>query len=407
MKLSIITPTHNTKYLKELEETILANSYPNWEWIVLLNNGAEYTSTDERIKVINSTQETKSVGALKNEACSFATGEVIVEVDHDDLITEDCLLELSKAFDADKEVGFVYSDNAKLSDSFIPYNEKYGWTWKAFHWRGKALFAMNSQPLHPGRFGYIWFAPDHVRAWRKSIYDSIGGHNPALEICDDQDLMHRLYLVTKFHHIPKVLYIYRITGDNTWLERNTAIQKKTVELYQQNIYQLAERFADINSLMKIDLCGGFGKPAGYTSIDLEDGDIKADLNKGIPLADNSCGVVRAHDALEHIADQQMLMKEIHRVLAPGGMLLSETPSTDGRGAWQDPTHVSFWNENSFWYWTRKQQAKYIRNDKHLFRECCLLTSFPSTWHEENNIPYVQAHLEKLVSIKEKYFNHLD
>lgn len=401
IKLSIITPTHNTKYLKELEETILANSYPNWEWIILLNNGAEYTSTDKRINVINSTQETRSVGALKKEACSFATGEAIVEVDHDDLITKDCLLDLAAAFEMDNEIGFVYSDNAKLSKDFKPYNPYYGWTWRYFVWKGEKLYAMNSQPLHPGRFGYIWFAPDHVRAWRKSVYDSIGGHNPELEICDDQDLMHRLYLVTKFFHIPKVLYVYRITGDNTWIERNESIQRNTVAMYMKNIYKLAERFAEINGLMKIDLCGGFGKPSGYTSIDLENGDIKADLSKGIPLADNSCGVVRAHDALEHIADQQMLMKEIHRVLAPGGILLSKTPSTDGRGAFQDPTHVAFWNENSFWYWTRKEQAKYIRNDKHLFRECSLFTYFPSKWHKETNISYVQAHLEKLVSINLK------
>ena len=33
------------------------------------------------------------------------------------------------------------------------------------------------------------------------------------------------------------------------------------------------------------------------------------------------------------------------------MLLSLTPSTDGRGAYQDPTHVAFYNENSFWYYT--------------------------------------------------------
>ncbi len=403
MKLSIITPSHSSQHLADLEASLIDNTYHNWEWIILLNNGAEYIppTIDTRIKVFRSEQNTKSVGALKKEACSLATGEVIVEIDHDDMITPDCLLEIVSAFQADPEIGFVYSDNAKLSDTFRPYSDQYGWTWKAFHWRGRALFAMNSQPLYPGRFGYIWFAPDHVRAWRKDVYDAVGGHSPELDICDDQDLMHRLYLITKFHHIPKVLYVYRINGKNTWLDRNKDIQEKTVELYQKNIYNLAERFADTNGLMKIDLCGGFSKPVGYISIDLEDGDITADLNNGIPLPDNSCGVVRAHDALEHIKDQQQMMKEIHRVLAPGGLLLSMTPSTDGRGAWQDPTHVSFWNQNSFWYWTRPTQAKYIRNEKHLFRECSLKTYYPSAWHQENQISYVQAHLEKLVIISDK------
>ncbi len=393
MKISIITPTNNVSFLAELEESILLNSYQNWEWIILLNNGAQYDAKDERIKIYTSKKETTSVGSLKKEACSHATGEVIVEVDHDDLLTPDCLEEIAKAF-SDPEIGFVYSDNAKLSDEFVPYNPAYGWTHRNFNWQGKELIAMNSQPLTPGRLGHIWFAPDHVRAWRKSVYDAIGGHDEKLEICDDQDLMHRLYMVTKFHHINKVLYIYRIHGQNTWLERNEAIQKKTHELYNKNVYALAERFADINNLLKVDLCGAFSKPKGYISIDIEGGDIPADLNKGIPLPDGSCGVVRAHDALEHILDKQHIMKEIHRVLAPGGILLSMTPSTDGRGAFQDPTHVSFWNENSFWYWTRPQQAQYIHNTKHLFRECSLFTYFPSEWHQANNICYVQAHLEK-------------
>ena len=121
---------------------------------------------------------------------------------------------------------------------------------------------------------------------------------------------------------------------------------------------------------------------------------RSDLENGIPLPDNSCGVVRAHDALEHIRNSQLIMSEIHRVLAPGGILLSQTPSTDGRGAWQDPTHVSFWNQNSFWYWTRKQQAQYIRNAR-MFRECKLATEFPDDYCRQNNIPYVIAHLEKL------------
>lgn len=393
-KISIITPTHQTKYLKELEKTILRNTYQLWEWIILLNNGAEYESTDPRIRVIRCEKETTSVGELKKIACSHATGEILLEADHDDLLTPNCLFEVSYAF-KDPEIGFVYSDDAKLSDNFIPYDPFYGWTFKHFEWEGKKLISMNAQPLTPGRLGYIWFAPDHVRAWRKSVYDQIGGHNPELDICDDQELMIRTYLATKFKHIDKVLYIYRIDGGNTWLQRSERIQQKTVEIYHQYIYRLAERFAEVNGLLKIDLCGGFNKPEGYLSIDRFGGDITADLDNGIPLPDNSVGVLRAHDAIEHLQNKMLTMKEVHRVLAPGGIFLSQTPSTDGRGAWQDPTHVSFWNENSFWYYTRPEQMQYIRNENIRFFESSLRTHFPTEWHRQNNIPYVEAFLEKM------------
>jgi len=35
------------------------------------------------------------------------------------------------------------------------------------------------------------------------------------------------------------------------------------------------------------------------------------------------------------------MKEIYRVLCDGGWAMIEVPSTDGRGAWQDPTHCCY------------------------------------------------------------------
>lgn len=393
MKLSIFTPTHDTKYLKELEETILNNTHKDWEWIILLNNGAKYDSNDLRIKVHTSKNKTSNIGALKKEACMHATGDILVEVDHDDLITTDCLSKLNTAF-TDETVGFVYSDNAQLNDKFVPFNRLYGWTWKKYTWKGQEYISMNSMPITPGRTGHIWFAPDHVRAWRKHIYETIGGHRDDLEVCDDLDLIHRTYMVTKFKHIQEVLYLYRGHTDNTSVKKSQMIQELSMSIYYRDIEAMLFRFCDVNNLLKIDLCGGFNKPVGYTSIDLINGDIRSDLNKGIPLANNSCGIVRAYDALEHIYDKQFIMSEIHRVLAPGGMLLSETPSTDGRGAFQDPTHVSFWNQNSFWYYTRADQAKYIHNDK-MFFESMLKTHFPSKWHTDNNICYVQAFLEKI------------
>lgn len=394
MKFSIITPTHDTTYLKELEYTVLAQIHHDWEWIILLNNGAKYRSPDKRVKVYECPFESTSVGALKKHACSLATGDVIVEVDHDDMITPNCLAELARAY-ADEEVGFVYSKDAILSDNFVPYNAYWGWTYDKFEWQGRNLYAMDSQPLYPGRLGHIYFAPDHVRSWRKSVYDEVGGHDDKLEICDDLDLIHRLYMVTKFHYVPKVLYIYRVSGENTWLKNQEKIQKKSMELYDRDVMDLCIRFCELNDVLKIDLCGGFNKPDGFLSMDIENGDIYADLNEGIPLPDKSVGVIRAYDALEHIVDKQKIMSEIHRVLIPGGMLISQTPSTDGRGAWQDPTHVSFWNENAFWYWTRPEFMKYIRNEKVKFRECNLCSKFLSEWHRNFNVSYVIFHGEKL------------
>jgi len=76
-----------------------------------------------------------------------------------------------------------------------------------------------------------------------------------------------------------------------------------------------------------------------------------DVTKGLPFDDNSVEEVRAHDFLEHvpIGKTIFVVEEIFRVLKPGGKLEHFTPSTDGRGAFQDPTHQSFWNINSWLY----------------------------------------------------------
>jgi hypothetical protein len=88
------------------------------------------------------------------------------------------------------------------------------------------------------------------------------------------------------------------------------------------------------------------------------------------------------------------MKEAYRCLAPMGWFLTSTPSTDGRGAFQDPTHVSFWNANSFWYYTRRNQNRFIDCPVR-FQATRIRDYFPSAWEKKNNIPYVKADLLRL------------
>jgi O-antigen biosynthesis protein len=406
MKFSLITPEHspeNIPFLLELYESIKDQTYKNWEWIILLNG--KFTQNhaplemicDSRVKFIPSLCNSTNIGALKNEAFNYGTGEVLVECDHDDLLTPDCLEELYRAYQ-DTEVGFVYSDNAilQINEEFVPYDESFGWTHKGYNWKGQQLIAMNSFEPSSHSLGYIWYAPDHVRSWRTSVYKEIGGHNIELSICDDHELCIRTYLKTKMVYIPKVLYIYRITGNNTWLERNEAIQIKTVELFNQYAQLLAERDADLKGLLKVDIGGGLNPYPGYTTVDLRpEADFVSDLNDGIPLEDNSVGVLNASHILEHLHDKHKIMSEIHRVLAPGGWAFIEVPSTDGRGAFQDPTHVSYWNENCFLYYTNEYLANFIDNKTIKFQEYRRETWFPNEWLKNMNVCVTTAWLVAL------------
>jgi SAM-dependent methyltransferase len=252
---------------------------------------------------------------------------------------------------------------------------------------------MNSFKPTSQALSYIWYAPDHVRSWRKCVYHELGGHNVELSVCDDHELCIRTYLHTKMFHIPKVLYIYRITGENTWLARNQEIQTKTVDLCKEYAQRLAERDADLNGLLKVDIGGGLNPYPNYFSIDLRsDANLIYNLNNGIPLEDNSVGVLNASHIIEHLYDKTKIISEIYRVLAPGGWAFIEVPSTDGRGAFQDPTHVSYWNENSFLYYTDAYLANFIDNTTIRFQEYRRETHFPNEWLKSMNVCVTTAWL---------------
>jgi glycosyltransferase involved in cell wall biosynthesis len=408
MKLSVITPTNKGKYLTELYESLKDQTHTDWEWILYLNGGlrkddlsSEITS-DKRVIIHHdlTTPLSTNVGYLKLKAFGLGTGEVLVEVDHDDVITPDCLAEIAKAFE-DPEIGFVYSDNAKLQDDFIPYGAEYGWTYKHAKWKGKKYISMDSFEPSANCMSLIWFAPDHVRAWRTSVYNKVGGHNPQLSILDDQELIMRTYMIALFKYIPKTLYFYRIYGENTWLERNQQIQENTVKLMCEWQQRLAERDADLKGLRKIDIGGGLFPREGYESVDVKNGMIIADLNKKWPFEDGEVGVINASHVIEHLVDKHHTMSEIHRVLADMAWVFIDVPSTDGRGAFQDPTHVSYWNQNSFWYYTREEQANFIYNKDIKFQDYLLDTFYPNDWHRDNHIPITRTFLSAIKSDKRR------
>jgi O-antigen biosynthesis protein len=379
MKFSVITATHlKNSFLDELYESLISQTYENWEWVLLLNGGATREDISEKIKlnpkvaIFTYEGDNKNVGFVKNLAFNYGVGDVLVELDHDDILTPDCLSELEVAF-KDPKIGFVYSDNAVLDhkEDFSPYGYQYGWTHTKFPWQSRSLYSMNSFPATSHSLSYIWFAPDHVRAWRKDIYNEIGGHNKDLSVCDDHELMIRTYLETEMFHIKKILYIYRITGDNTWLERNALIQTKTVELHREYSLRLAERDCQKRGLLSVDVS------------DIPDFENQVYFNLSL-YETGSIGVLKCKHKIQKFLKPEYTMKEMHRSLADGGWAFIEVPSTDGRGAWQDPTHRSFWNENSFWYYTKDSHRKII-DFKEKFQQFDCINH---TW--ENNIIVTNA-----------------
>lgn len=105
----------------------------------------------------------------------------------------------------------------------------------------------------------------------------------------------------------------------------------------------------------------------WTNVDIQampGVDVIANLEDKWPWEDGSVHYIRAYDIFEHLHDSIHTMNEAWRVLGHGGLLEIWVPSTDGRGAFQDPTHVSFWNRNSLFYYSQKYYAKLYPNKIH-------------------------------------------
>ena len=401
MKFTVISPLHEAynKFIKDAYESLIAQSYDDWEFVVILNNGGELTATmmaDSRVSAIVAKKDDSSIGRLKGAGCKCGSSDILVELDADDILTPGALESIAETF-SDPSVAMAYSNSAHFDKDWksSSYSEYYGWKQRPFFWKGHELIEMIAFPCNAEMMRRIEWAPNHVRAWRRSAYEKLGGHNPDLKVGDDHDLCCRFFIEygsKAIRHIDKCLYLYRTHDDNTCVVDNAAVQVQTDKNYLEYSRRIAIRQAKDDGLDMIDLGGRLNAWEGFKTVDLMDADVIADLNKDWPFADSSVGVIRASHVLEHLASPIHAMNEAYRVLAPGGWLLVDVPSTDGRGAFQDPKHVSFWNSNSFWYYTDRDYSRFIPSYKGRFQTSRIVTWFPTQFEKQHNIPVVQADL---------------
>jgi glycosyltransferase involved in cell wall biosynthesis len=108
---------------------------------------------------------------------------------------------------------------------------------------------------------------------------------------------------------------------------------------------------------KLDIGSGNWKFEGYETLDndpIVEPNILADIEDKIPAKDETYDEIRCHHILEHIETKNKVkvMGELWRILKTGGILDIEVPNFPSPQSIQDPTHVSFWNSESFRYFLK-------------------------------------------------------
>ncbi|MGD0122802.1 MAG: glycosyltransferase family A protein [Candidatus Limnocylindrales bacterium] len=117
MTVSVIVPTHNyARFLPEALESVRAQTYPDWECIVVDDGSTDETTSvlraaataDSRVRYVS--QSNRGPSAARNRGIAESTGEYVQFLDADDLLPSTKLEHQVRAMETDPSIGIVYSD---------------------------------------------------------------------------------------------------------------------------------------------------------------------------------------------------------------------------------------------------------------------------------------------------------
>ena len=209
-KISILVPLYKTpeEYLKKMIDSVRNQSYENWELCLSDGSGADspvremlkgYLKKDKRI-CLKCNDEALRIAENTNMACSMATGDYLIFLDHDDLLSADALYECVKALNEHSDMELIYSDEDKVTmdgkEYFLPHFKP----------------DFNMDLLRSTNY----FC--HLVMVKRSLYERVGNLNPDFDGAQDYDFVLRCVEKTRpeqIYHIPKVLYHWRACEGST------------------------------------------------------------------------------------------------------------------------------------------------------------------------------------------------
>ena len=209
---SLVVPLYKTKpqYLREMIDSVTAQTYGNWELCMALAASGEedaalisileeYAGRDARI-CYQVLPENGGIAENTNAALVMASGDYLVPVDHDDLVPENALYEFASAIRRDDAIDMLYSDEDKVSMD------------------GRHFFEPHFKPDFNidllCTVNYIC----HLFVVKKEIVDQIGMLKKEFDGAQDYDFVFRCVEAAgreQIHHIPRILYHWRCHEDST------------------------------------------------------------------------------------------------------------------------------------------------------------------------------------------------
>ena len=205
--ISIVVPVYRTapKLLRETIESVRNQIYGNWE-LCLADDGSdrseitcllgEYASKDTRIR-FTQLPRNQGISGATNAAIALGQGEYIGFLDHDDTLSTDALYRVAELLQRNRDADLIYCDEDKLDMAGGRYDPFFKPDWSP-----DLLLSMN----------YIC----HFLVLRRELVRDVGGLRSEYDGSQDYDLILRATERTsQIHHIPRVLYHWRLSSTST------------------------------------------------------------------------------------------------------------------------------------------------------------------------------------------------
>lgn len=208
----LIANYNNGKYLEEALQSVFAQTYTNWE-IILVDDASTDNSNeiyqkynnDQRIHIYYN-DKNYGCGYTKHRCVELANGEICGFLDPDDALVETALEETTLTNLNTPNASLVYTNCYICGENLEILAEK------SFNQK----VPDNISLLESGEF-----APFHFATFKKSLYHKTNGINPSYQRSVDWDLFYKLEEIGELLFIDKKLYYYRkysgnnlSTGDN-------------------------------------------------------------------------------------------------------------------------------------------------------------------------------------------------
>lgn len=229
MKISIITVVYNgEKTIRDTLESVLNQTYPDLEYIVIDGNSSDSTlqiiqSYGDRIHRVVSEPDEGIYDAM-NKGLRIATGEIVGLLNADDLYANpNVLTEVARKF-TETQAEAVYGDLVYIAQDDLTQVRR---TWKAGTYRA-------------GNFLWGWMPPHPTFFLKKECYLNYGDFRLDMRSAADYELMLRMIHKNgiKLSYIQKTLVRMRVGGvSNSTLKNRWIANRNDLRAWKVNELQ--------------------------------------------------------------------------------------------------------------------------------------------------------------------------